>query len=84
LPVAASRLKREIGSFVKAITAALLGMPSCALLTAAKNVAETAAKRWCRILVDPWDKSQRDREAMALTTCSASLPTPGKNPDDIA
>ena len=24
------------------------------------------------------------RDAMSLTTCSASLPTPGRNPDDIA
>jgi hypothetical protein len=24
------------------------------------------------------------RDAMSLTTCSASRPTPGRNPDDIA
>lgn len=41
-----------------------------------------------RMAVGPWVicgmGSQRVRDAMAFTTCSASLPTPRKNPDDIA
>jgi hypothetical protein len=35
----------------------------------------------------PWfdlARSHRVRDAMALTMCAASLPTPGRKPDDIA
>jgi hypothetical protein len=67
-------------------TSTKLRMPQTRVITCADEQAHPPGTRIGSEFVrgSGVHRCHRVRDAMSFTTCSASLPTPGRNPDDIA